>query len=336
MALYCGIDLHSTNHLVTVIDEEDRRVYEKRLPNEIEATLRALEPMRETLSAIAVESTFNWYWLVDGLDDAGYEVKLVNTAAVKQYEGLKYADDRHDAFWLAHLLRLKILPTGYIYPKKTRAVRDLMRRRLGLVRVASRQLISVQSAIWRHTGRRVSTNQIRKRDFVVSVSEAHVDLAIRSALNIYAAVRAQIEALEQAVLAHAKLKPEFEILRTMPGVDKILGLTLMLETGTVERFASVGDYASYARCVKSERTSDGKKKGEGNAKSGNKYLSWAFSEAAHFAVRYNTQAKRFYEHKRAHTNAIVAIRALAHKLARAAYFMLRDQVPFDAERLFAH
>ena len=138
------------------------------------------------------------------------------------------------------------------------------------------------------------------------------------------------------MLAHAKLKPDFEVLRTMPGVDKILGLTVMMETGTIERFASVGDYASYARCVKSERTSNGKKKGEGNAKSGNKYLSWAFSEAAHFAVRYNTHAKRFYEKKRAHTNSIVAIRALAHKLARAAYFMLRDQVPFDAERLFAH
>ena len=188
MALYCGIDLHSTNHLVTVIDEQDRRVYEKRLPNEIEATLRALEPMRETLSAIAVESTLNWYWLVDGLNDAGYEVKLVNTAAVKQYEGLKYADDRHDAFWLAHLLRLKILPTGYIYPKEGRAVRDLMRRRLGLVHVASRQLISVQSAIWRHTGRRVSTNEIRKRSFVVPVDEVHVTLAIQSALNVYATV----------------------------------------------------------------------------------------------------------------------------------------------------
>lgn len=336
MALYCGIDLHSTNHLVTVIDEEDRRVYEKRLPNEIEATLRALAPMRDALSAVAVESTFNWYWLVDGLMDGGYEVKLVNTAAVKQYEGLKYADDRHDAFWLAHLLRLKILPTGYIYPKETRAVRDLMRRRLGLVRVASRQLISVQSAIWRHTGCRVSTNQIRKRGFVVPVDDGHVALAMRGALNVYAAVQEQIAALEQAVVAHAKFKPDFEILRTMPGVDKILGLTVMMETGTIERFASVGDYASYARCVKSERTSDGKKKGEGNAKSGNKYLSWAFSEAAHFAVRYNPQAKRFYEKKRAQTNAIVAIRALAHKLARAAYFMLRDQVPFDGERLFAH
>ena len=147
MRLYCGIDLHSTNHLVTVIDEEDRRLYEKRLPNRLEATLQALAPYREQLVGIAVESTFNWYWLVDGLMEAGYEVRLVNTAAVKQYEGLKYADDRHDAYGLAHLMRLGVLPTGYIYPRPARALRDLMRRRLGLVRVASRQLIGVQSEI---------------------------------------------------------------------------------------------------------------------------------------------------------------------------------------------
>jgi transposase len=109
-------------------------------------------------------------------------------------------------------------------------------------------------------------------------------------------------------------------------------MTVMFETGRIERFAGPGDYASYSRCVKSERTSNGKRKGEGNAKSGNKYLSWAFSEAAHFAVRYDPLAKRFYEKKRAQRNGIVAIRAVAHKLCRAAYFMLRDQVAFDADR----
>ena len=336
MALYCGIDLHSNNHWVTVIDEEDRRLLERRLPNELEATLKALAPFQAALAGIAVESTFNWYWLVDGLQEAGYEVKLVNTAAVKQYEGLKYADDRHDAFWLAHLMRLKILPTGYIYPRERRAVRDLMRRRLGLVRVASRQLLSAQSAIWRHTGRMVSTNQIRKAGFVVPALDAPIALAIESALTLYHAIEREIDSIEEAVLAQVKLAPEFAILRSMSGVGKILGLTVMLETGSIARFAGPGDYASYSRCVSSERTSNGKKKGEGHVKCDNKYLSWAFSEAAHFAVRYEPLAKRFYEKKRTQRNGMVAIRACAHKLCRAAYFMLRDQVPFDAKRLFAH
>lgn len=140
MTLYCGIDLHSNNHVVVVIDEQDRRLVEKRLPNDLEATLRLLAPYAEELHGIAIESTFNWYWLVDGLMAHGYAVSLVNTpAAQKRYGDLKYSDDRHDAFWLAHLLRLGILPTGYIYPKAERGVRDLLRRRAGLVRVATDQ-----------------------------------------------------------------------------------------------------------------------------------------------------------------------------------------------------
>jgi transposase len=143
MSHYCGIDLHSNNHVVVVIDDEDKRVLEKRLNNDLSLTLKALSPYQDTLHGVAVESTFNWYWLVDGLQEQGYDLRLVNTAAVQQYDGLKYSDDHHDAFHLAHLMRLGILPTGYIYPKAQRAVRDLLRRRLFLVRTASAQLISV-------------------------------------------------------------------------------------------------------------------------------------------------------------------------------------------------
>jgi hypothetical protein len=134
MKLYSAADLHSNNHLLAIIDEQDKRVLEKRLPNDLATTLQTLEPYRAGIVGIAVESTFNWYWLVDGLIEAGYTVKLVNTSKVRQYEGLKYTDDRHDAFWLAHQMRLGILPTGYIYPKEQRAVRDLLRERRRLVR----------------------------------------------------------------------------------------------------------------------------------------------------------------------------------------------------------
>ena len=113
MALYCGIDLHSNNHLLTVIDEQDRRRYEKRLRNDVAVTIAALEPYRGELVGVAVESTFNWYWLVDGLMEARFRVQLVNTAAVQQYSGLKHTDDQHDAFWLAHLMRLGILPPSF-------------------------------------------------------------------------------------------------------------------------------------------------------------------------------------------------------------------------------
>ena len=334
MSHYCGIDLHSNNQVVVVIDEEDKRVFEKRISNDLSLTLKALSPYQESLQGIAVESTFNWYWLVDGLQEHGYDLRLVNTAAVKQYDGLKYSGDHHDAFHLAHLMRLGILPTGYIYPKEQRAIRDLLRRRLALVRTASTQLISVQSQIWRSTGTRFSSAELRKPDFVPPQLDNYTLQAVHAGLAVYQTVQREIDALEKSAHQAVKLTDTFKILQTVTGIGKILGLTIMLETGTIERFAGPGNFASYCRCVDSKRTSNGKKKGEGNAKAGNKYLSWAFSEAAHFAVRFEPLAQRFYERKKARTNGIIAIRAVARKLARATWMMLKHQVRYDAKRMF--
>lgn len=334
MTHYCGIDLHSNNHVVVITDDEDKRVVEKRLPNDLSLTLSLLAPYRDDLSGIAVESTYNWYWLVDGLEDAGYSLQLVNTAAVKQYDGLKYSDDQHDAFWLAHLMRLGILPTGYIYPREQRAVRDLLRRRAFLVRTASSQLISIQSQIWRSTGIRVSSNAIRKVDFEPDLVSGYTRQAVDALLAVYRTLQSQIHTLEQLASDAVKLSDEFRIVQTIKGVGSILGLTIMLETGDIHRFAGPGNFASYCRCVDSKRTSNGKNKGSGNAKAGNKYLSWAFSEAAHFAVRFEPLAKRFYERKKARTNGIIAIRAVARKLARATWMMLKHQTPYEAKRMF--
>ena len=334
MQHYCGIDLHSNNHVVVVIDEEDKRVFEKRLNNDLSLTLKVLSPYRETLQGVAVESTFNWYWLVDGLQEQGYHLKLVNTAAVKQYDGLKYSGDYEDAFHLAHLMRLGILPTGYIYPKAQRAIRDLLRRRLSLVRYASAQLISVQSQIWRSSGIRINSATLRKPDFKTTLLEGYTLQAANAGLTVYAAIHQEIKALEESAFQAVKLTKNFEVLQTIRGIGKILGLTIMLETGDIHRFASAGNFASYCRCVDSTRISNGKKKGTGNAKAGNKYLSWAFSEAAHFAVRFEPLAQRFYERKKAKTNGIIAIRAVARKLARASWMMLKHQQPYDAKLMF--
>ena len=118
MKAYAGIDLHSSNNYLGIIDSQDKRLFSRRLPNCINTIVKALKPYRKTLTGIAVESTYNWYWLVDGLEEAGYKLHLTNTSAIQQYEGLKHTDDKWDSFWLAHMLRLGILPEGYIYPIK--------------------------------------------------------------------------------------------------------------------------------------------------------------------------------------------------------------------------
>ncbi len=339
MKLYSAIDLHSNNSVLVVLDEKDKTVYERRLPNQLPMILAELAPYKKRIQAIAVESTYNWYWLVDGLVEEGYEIKLVNTAAVKVYEGLKYTGDEHDARHLAHLLRLGVLPTGHIHPKEDRAVRDLLRKRGQLVRYRTMQILSIQATVSRNVGHGLSTDEVRKLDDATidrfcggNVARA---LAIKSNLVMLRCFDTQIAEVEALALQKAKLKPEFKKLLTVDGIWEILGMTIMYEAGDMDRFAKVGHFASYARCVGSSRWSNGKKKGEGNRKNGNKYLAWAFIEAAHYAIRYNERIRGFYQRKLAKTNKIVAAKAVAHKLARACYHVLKEQTPFDEARAFA-
>jgi transposase len=337
MRLYAGIDLHANNSVVVIIDDDDRIVYQKRLHNELGAILQGLGTYQDRLQGVVVESTYNWYWLVDGLMAAGYRVHLANTTAIEQYKGLKHSDDQSDARWLAHLLRLGILPEGYIYPKEERAVRDLLRKRSQLVRQRTTNLLSIRNLFTRNTGGAPSSTRIKHltaAEVEQLFPQVEVALAVKSNLTVLHCLEEQIAQLEDVVLAQLKLHEGFRSLLTVSGIGQILGMTIMLETGTISRFATVGDFASYCRCVSSQKLSNGKRKGQGNIKNGNKYLAWAFVEAANFAVRYNAQIKRFYQRKRAKTNSVVAIKAVAHKLARACYYMLRDQVPFEVDKAF--
>ena len=337
MSLYSAIDLHSNNSYVVVSDEEDRILLERRFPNDLPTIGRALEPFAEEVVGVAVESTFNWYWLVDGLMDLGYRLHLVNTSAVQQYEGLKFTDDRHDARWLAHLLRLGILPTGYIYPREDRAVRDLLRRRSKLVKQKTASMLAIKNLLARNTSRSYSANEVKKlrpEDVGDLLANEEQALAVQSTLRVLDTLREEIDVLSRAAKKRGKLRRAFRGLTSIPGVGDTLGLTICYETGQISRFATVGQYASYCRCVRTERTSNGRKKGAGNRRNGNPYLSWAFSEAAHFATRFQPAARRFYDRKKAKTNSIVANRALAHKLARAAYFIMRDETVYKPELLF--
>lgn len=338
MEKYIGIDLHSDNSVVVVTDEEDRIIFQKRLANRLNEILAALAPHREEAVGVVVESTYNWYWLVDGLMDAGYQAHLANPSAIKKYEGLKYSGDFADAAYLAHLLRLGLLPEGYIFPRELRAVRDLARKRMQLVHCRTAQILSIENIMMREAGGRMSGEKIKTltAEMVNQLGLApDVTLAMESNRVICQALQQQINVLEKRLETQVKLQPGYQLVKTIPGIGQILATTIMLEAGPMTRFADVGNFSSYCRCVDSLRESNGKKKGEGNVKNGNKYLAWAFMEAANFSLRYCPEAKRFYERKKSRTNRIVALKALAHKLARACYHILREQQPFDVKRCFA-
>jgi transposase len=337
MKVYVGMDLHATNTYVGMVDEENEVLHKQRFRNELPLILAGLDPFRKDIQGVVVESTFNWYWLVDGLMAEGYRVHLANVSAIKQYEGLKQIDDKRSAFWLANLLRLGILPTGYIYPKEERPTRDLLRKRLHLVRHRTSHLLSVKNILARNLGLRMKSEDVKKlEDPEVKrfFPDKEMQIAVLASVGLIRHLEEEISGIERMITKKLKIRKEFAKLMTVPGIGKILTLTIMLEVGDIRRFPTLGYYSSYCRCVKSTRTSAGKIIGYGNRKNGNKYLSWAYIEAAQAARRFHETVRSYYEKKMAKTNRIVAIKALSHKLTRASYYVMRDQVDYDPGRLF--
>ena len=332
-----GIDLHSNNLVIGIMDMDGKRVASQKLSCKLKEVVDFLSPFKKRLEQVAVESTYNWYWLVDGLKELRYPVVLANPAGMEQYSGIKHADDTNDAFFLAELLRLKILPTGHIYKAQLRPVRDLLRRRLTLVHHRTALMLSFKSLYTRTTGQEMTLSQLKALEI-----KAAQELYDHPANQLIAGMQIKhieqltesIEKIEKAVLDCARELPLYTKLTTLPGVGTILGMTITMEVGDIKRFAEAGHFASYCRTVEAKRTSNSKKKGENNSKCGNKYLAWAFVEAANFARRYDEQCRKWSERKAAKRGKVIATKALACKLAKAAWHLMALGTDYDAKRMF--
>ena len=337
MTLYAACDLHSNNTVLAVIDDAGALRYRHRLPNDLPLIDAALAPFRDELDGVAVESTYNAYWLIDGLQTAGYPAQMVNTLAVPQYAGLKHGDDDSDARHLANLMRLGLLPTAYIYPREQRPLRDLLRRRMLLVQQSVRLLQSVQGYWARATGQRLSANDFRHLTRT-RLADTFVDptelFAVVSLIQAWHALQEKVAAMEAWLTEDTRRRPDLIALRTVPGIGVVLGLTIVLESGEIARYDEVGQYTSYCRLVPALRFSNGKKKGTGNRKCGNRYLAWAWIEAANFAIRFEPAIQRWYQRNAARKPRLVALKAVAHKLARAGFYLLRDGGRFEVHRAF--
>jgi transposase len=335
--LIAGFDLHSNNVMIGVINQDGKRVAHRKLACSLKEVVQFLKPLKPQLESMAVESTFNWYWLVDGLRAQGYSIDLANPAKIEQYSGMKHADDQDDAFHLADLQRLKILPKAHVYDPELRPVRDLLRRRTNLVHQRTALLLSFKSLYTRTTGQRLALNDAKKLEpqeasklyahpanqLIAQVQTEHIDALDQS-----------IGRLEKAVLACARQIPLYPKLLTLPGIGRVLGMTITMEVGDIGRFKTDGDFASYCRLVDAKRLSNGKCKAQNNQKCGNKYLSWAFVEASHFARRHDLPCRRWYDRKAARTSKIIATKALGCKLAKAAWHVMSKRTDYDAKRMF--
>src|SRR5437667_462856 len=210
-------------------------------------------------------------------------------------------------------------------------------RRLQLVRHRTMHVLAVENVQARQTGARMTGDRVKRlsaQELQALGLPEDVTLGLQANVAMIGALNEEIAKIEKHLAQRLRPRPEYTLLNTAPGIGRILAPIILLETGSIERFAAVGNYASYARCVDSVRLSNRQQKGEGNVRNGNKYLAWAFIEAANMARRWCPEARRFHDRKRAKTNAIVATKALAHKLARACYHMLRTGEPFDMKRCF--
>jgi transposase len=337
MKIMVGIDLHSNNVLCGLMDESGRRLLHRKLPCDLVAILRLLEHYRERIATVGIESTFNWYWLVDGLQDHGYHVVLANPAAMQPYSGKKHTDDVSDAYFIAELLRLELLPLAHIPERATRPVRDLLRRRQLLVRQRTTLILSFKSLHERTLGQRVPSGRVKTmtpEDAQARFSAPADQLLASEQIALMDHQTDSIAKLEQHILGVVGNWTSYRRLQELPGIGKILGLTIALETGDIKRFAAAGNFASYCRCVRSVRRSNDRKKGENNRKCGNKYLAWAFVEAAHLACRHDERCRRFYDRKKQRTNPVIATKALACKLAKAAWHVMAQDAPYDATRVF--
>jgi len=339
MKYYAGIDLHTRKSVVCVIDEKERKLVMETAPNELPCILSLLEevPRRPT---VAIEATLNWYWLVDGLQEAGYKVKLAHTMGLYMITGAKVKTDRRDAFSLARLLRLDAIPEAYIYPKEVRPIRDVLRRRNRLVRLRAEAYVAIKRKFQQY-GLPYCDKAIQRADekellswFTHPAIRASLEMELER-IRLYSR---ELKTVEKYILSTVENQPIFEHLRTIPGVGKILALTIYYEVGEIARFPSARQFCSYARVVPGMAQSGNVVRRGTGSKQGNPHLKWAFNQAAAISVRHYGYVRNFRQkhlaRRRSKARRLISLSIVAHKLAIAAYHVLRDDVPFDKELMF--
>ena len=337
----CGIDLHARQMYACVMDRQGKKLLHSNIKrNDFEYFLKRVEPYRHDLTLVS-ECTFNWYWLADACFDADIKFVLAHALYLKHIHGGKNKNDRIDSEKLAHLLRANLIPPSYIYPSQRRPIRALLRQRMSYVweratlkthlsmNQTAEGLVSASKSgdnrdLWEERILQQYTNPLHK--FAASCD-----------MDMIRAYDGQIQKLEAEIIRHAKklLGRDYRLLLSVPGIGRILAMTILFEIDSIERFPTVKDFLSYCRLVKGSVASAGKVKGLTGGKMGNAYLRWAFGQAAVMAKRNQPLLTPYAEKLIAKHGKFKGNAILANKIARAVYFMLQKGTAFDAERVLA-
>jgi transposase len=330
---YCGVDLHVKTMYICVLDATGQVVVHRNLRANPIAFLAAVAPYREDL-VVAAECMFTWYWLADLCATEGLTFVLGHALAMKAIHGGKAKNDKIDAQKIAGLVRGGLLPQAYVYPSQMRGTRDLLRRRLHLVRKRGELHAHIAHTCQQYQlpGGCGEAAAASARDLDPSVQKS---LAVDRALaEHYDPV---IHDLERTIVRAARHHDTetFGRLRTVPGIGEILALTILYEVHDITRFARVQEFASYARLVKCLKQSGGKTLGTGGAKMGNVHLKWAFSEAAVQFLRHTREGKTLLIALQRKHGRGKALSILAHKLGRAVFYIWSRGTVFSMEKFLA-
>jgi transposase len=333
---YCGIDLHARTMYVCILDQAGETLLHRNMTATPEALLKAIAPYRDQI-VLAAECMFTWYWLADLCAEHGIPFVLGHALYMKAIHGGKAKNDKIDAHKIAVLLRGGMLPQAYVYPAEMRATRDLLRRRMHLARKRGELLAHVQNTNSQYNlpviGKKIAYKANRE-----GVAERFADPAVQKSIEVDLALITYYDALlrdvELTIVKTAKHHDAntLYLLQTVPGIGKILSLVLLYEIHQIDRFPQVQDFASYCRLVKCAKESAGKRSGTSGTKIGNAHLKWAFSEAAVLFLRDNPAGQKFLTRLEKKHSKGKALTILAHKLARAVYYMLKQKTAFDMSK----
>jgi transposase len=336
---YCGIDLHARTMYLCVLDQEGKVVLHRDIKTNPDIFLKTISPYREDI-VVAVECIFTWYWIADLCNRENIPFVLGHALYMKAIHGGKAKNDKVDAYKIATLLRGGMMPMAYVYPSEMRSTRDLLRRRLHLARKRAELIAHVQNTnhqynlptIGKNLGKKANRQGVAERFIDLSVQKSiELDLGL---INHYDQLLHRIEH-EISLIAKIDDADSYFRLRSIPGIGRILGLTILYEIHDIDRFPRVQDFVSYCRLVKCAKESAGKIIGSSGKKIGNAHLKWAFSEAAVLFLRRNPDAKKYRDKLIRKHGQAKSLTILAHKLARAVYHILKHKEVFHPETFFA-
>jgi len=335
----CGVDLHSRQMYICVMDKEGNILVHRNVKgNDFEYLLKLVEPYRHSLT-VCCECMFSWYWLADACLDASIEFVLGHALYMRAIHGFKTKNDKRDSMQIAHLLRSNLIPPAYVYPREKRPTRALLRQRTTFVWKRA-ELITRLSMSVLATGDRLSKCAQRPREnWHKALRQMYTDpmdlLAVDTAVHMVEQFDSMIAKLDWAIQKHTKecYGSQYSRLRSVPGIGVILALIILYEVDDIHRFKSVQDFLSYCRLVKGTVASAGKIKGSQGGKIGNGYLKYAFHEAAVLGKRANPELSKYAQRLEAKKGKHLANAVLACKLARAVYFMLRDEKTFNVKKI---